>query len=112
MSSLRELSLSNLYATKPFSPNNKPYYYIHPIPEVLTAYYFLMEGLLLDELTHFSLEQPYSHILRLGNHLRDYGDTHYYMPTGYNDHLNLRQVLADIAGQAIFVPAKPDAWRH
>jgi hypothetical protein len=34
------------------------------------------------------------------------------MPTGYNDNLNLRQVLADIAGQAIFVPAKPDAWQH
>ncbi|WGZ90998.1 MAG: Fic family protein [Candidatus Thiocaldithrix dubininis] len=109
---LTETYFPEHYSTIYCSPNDKPYYYIHPVPEILTAYYFLMEGLLLDELTHFSLEQPYSHILRLGNHLRDYGNTHYYMPTGYNDNLNLRQVLADIAGQAIFVPAKPDAWRH
>lgn len=55
----------------------KPFYYKHPIPEVIEAYYFMMEALLLDEIAEFSLDNPYPHIKQLGLHLRDKGKRKY-----------------------------------
>lgn len=59
----------------------RPFYYQHPLAEVLVAYHFLMEALLLDEITGFSLQQPYPHIARLGEHLREAGAEEYHGQT-------------------------------
>lgn len=78
----------------------RPFYYTHPIPEVITAYHFLMEALLLDEITGFDPANPYSHIRQLGLHLRDSCATDYQgeiIPASLMG--NLQTVLGNIANR-------------
>jgi hypothetical protein len=56
---------------------SRPFYYHHPIRDITVAYHFLMEALLLDEMMHFSLQNPYPHIATLGVHLREAGQEEY-----------------------------------
>lgn len=76
----------------------RPFYYQHPLPEVLVAYHFLMEALLLDEMMGFNLQQPLPHIVHLGAHLRDVGAEEYHgqrLPTAWGQ--GLHSVLAGMA---------------
>lgn len=76
----------------------RPFYYSHPMASIMTAYYFLMEALLLDEIMEFRLEQPYPHIRQLGQHLREAGATEYHgtgLPTGTLG--SLQAVLTSLA---------------
>ncbi|WP_287600478.1 hypothetical protein [Thiothrix sp.] len=76
----------------------RPFYYQHPQQEVIDAYHFLMESLLLDEIMGFSLQQPYPHIMRLGEHLREAGEQVYQgyaMPSAWGRELH--SVLAGMA---------------
>ncbi|MDP2749592.1 MAG: Fic family protein [Nanoarchaeota archaeon] len=60
---------------------DRPFYYTHPIPEVLQMYYFAMESLLFDEMNFFDLKSPLEHITALGTHLKTKGHTEYtYQP--------------------------------
>jgi hypothetical protein len=52
----------------------RSFYYNHPINDIIVAYHFLMEALLLDEMRNFSLQNPYNHIAMLGRHLRESGE--------------------------------------
>jgi hypothetical protein len=61
-----------------------PFYYAHPISSILTAYHFLMESLLFDEICGFTLDNPPEPIIRLGNHLREKGKPHYAYQTHWD----------------------------
>lgn len=81
---------------------SRPYYYSHPIPGMLTAYYFLMEALLFDEIRDFSLDNPPAHIVHLGNHLREKGEKHYtYQPHWNWSGLRLLDVLDNLLGRGM-----------
>jgi len=77
----------------------RPYYYAHPLPQILPAYYFLMEALLFDELNSFSLDAPPEHIVQLGQHLQEKGQKEYLDPSAtYAQNIRLLDVLHDLSG--------------
>jgi len=73
--------------TKKYFPNrfeeiygekrDRPFYYTHPILEVLEMYYFAMESLLYDEIVGFDLNCPPSSVLELKTHLKEKGSKEY-----------------------------------
>ncbi len=76
----------------------RPYYYAHPIRQLLPAYYFLMEALLFDELQDFNLDSPPAHIARLGRHLHEKGHREYHGQSVMQDFgIRLRDVLQDLS---------------
>lgn len=76
----------------------RPFYYTHPIRQILPAYYFLMEALLFDELQDFSLDHPPAHIARLGRHLQEKGYKEYHGQSVIQDMgVRLRDILRDLS---------------
>ena len=77
----------------------RPFYYTHPLPNILPAYHFLMEALLFDEINDFDLANPPAHIVELGNHLREKGRKHYtYQPHWNWSGIRLLDVLENLLG--------------
>ncbi|HRJ52819.1 MAG TPA: Fic family protein [Candidatus Thiothrix moscowensis] len=91
---------SHQYARIYRTEGKRPFYYTHPIPEVITAYHFLMEALLLDEIAGFDLANPPPPIKQLGLHLRESCETCYQgdiLPP--NQLGNLQMVLANMTSR-------------
>lgn len=77
----------------------RPFYYVHPLPQIVPAYYFLMEALLFDELQDFRLDAPPPDIARLGRHLYEKGRKDYREQTVISGMaIRLLDVLRDLAG--------------
>ncbi len=90
------------YATVYAEEQLRPFYYSHPIAEIIHAYHFLMEGLLFDELRNFSLKNCYPHIASLGNHLRETGQKTYQASTAFPQReCGLHRVLSGMAEHVI-----------
>ena len=77
----------------------RPFYYHHPIPGLLTAYHFMMEALLLDEIDNFTLDNPPAPVIRLGNHLRKKGKSEYdYQSHWSGEDIRLMDILGNLQG--------------
>lgn len=76
----------------------RPFYYNHPIAALITAYHFLMEAMLLDEMIMFDINDPPQHIVRLGEHLRECGakEYHYHSEPSQTS-LNLKDILSGLS---------------
>lgn len=86
--------------------NTRPFYYHHPIPGLLSAYYFLMEALLFDEICSFTLDSPPAPVIRLGNHLREKGKSGY----AYQSHWSWADLrLADVLDSLLGKPMQPQS---
>ena len=76
----------------------RPFYYNHPITALISAYYFLMEALLVDEMMNFDLNHPPEYIIKLGNHLHEHGAKEYcYHADNHAPPLNLNEILSSLA---------------
>lgn len=80
------------------SPSARPFYYNHPIAGIISAYYFLMEAMLFDEMNEFDLNCPPEHIAYLGDHLREHGTTEYrYHALPNTAEIRLTEVLSGLS---------------